>query len=322
MVVDTGILHQGPFQILAAAEAGGFEDLGDPTVETFDHAVGLRVFGWDEAVLDAMALAGLVEKVTAGRFAFPGGAEAVGELLTPSLGFAPSGPAARSKSAPGGFVFAVVGQDLGDFEGSLGDQAVEEGGGDLGFLGGMDFQVDPATGPVDGDEEVTAPSLIGHLGQVLDVDVDKPGLVVLEAFLFGLGGGVLPFLGSDQFLEIGDPMAAQQPVQSRAGHLGMDEAVNDRQQVVQGQQQGFAQTDHDRFLLRGQGGMDAMGPVRGVLDRIALAPLADGMTMNAVFPGQDRGRQIGVLDLPADLRGGAGFLVKTDDHNFLLVRQA
>jgi len=282
MVVDVGILHQGPFQVLTAAEAGGFEDLGDPTVEAFDHPVGLRAFGWDEAVLDAMALAGLVEKVAAGRFTFPGGAEAVGKLL------------------------AVVGQDLGDVEGGLGDQAVEEGGGDLGFLGGMDLQVDPTTGPVDGDEEVTAPALVGHLGQVLDVDVDEPGFVVLEAFLFALGEGIFPFLGGDQFLEIGDPMAAQQPVQGRAGHLGMEETMNDRQQVVQGQQQGFAQTDDDRFLLRGQGGMDAMGSVRGVLDRIALAPFADGVTMNAVFPGQNRGRQLGVLDLPADFKGWCG----------------
>lgn len=98
MVVDLGILQQGLHQFLAAVEAGGFDDVGDAAVERpacalhadrFHHAIGLWASGRDEAVFDVMAPVEAVEDMTTGGLALAGGTEAVGELLTPSLGGRP-----------------------------------------------------------------------------------------------------------------------------------------------------------------------------------------------------------------------------------------
>lgn len=69
----------------------------------------------------------LVKEMVPCRFPFFGGIESIGELLTPSLGFAPCGASLRlSKSVSGGFVFAIVSQHLGYLERGLVDQAIEE----------------------------------------------------------------------------------------------------------------------------------------------------------------------------------------------------
>ena len=58
-----------------------FEQAGYPAIEAFDHAVGLRVLGRDQAVLDLVFQASLVEGMVACGFSFAGGAEPVGELF-------------------------------------------------------------------------------------------------------------------------------------------------------------------------------------------------------------------------------------------------
>ena len=60
--------------------------------------------GLDEAVVDAMLLAGAVEVMTSGRVAFAGGAEAIGEFL------------------------AIIGQDFLHREGRFSDESLEKGG--------------------------------------------------------------------------------------------------------------------------------------------------------------------------------------------------
>jgi len=59
----------------------GVEQLADAAVEALDHAVGLRVSGFDQAVLDSVLGTDLVESVVAGGLALSGGAEAVGKPL-------------------------------------------------------------------------------------------------------------------------------------------------------------------------------------------------------------------------------------------------
>lgn len=49
-------------------------------------------------------------------------------------------------------------------------------------LVGIDIHENPARGPVNRDEQVTAFSFVGHLRQVLDIRV-KAGLIVLERLL-------------------------------------------------------------------------------------------------------------------------------------------
>jgi len=88
-------------------EAVGTQDIGNAAIEVFDHAVGLRPSGLDQAVFDTVIGADPIKGVVAGREALTGGAEAVGKRL------------------------AIAGEDLADDEGSLVDQALEEtAGGD------------------------------------------------------------------------------------------------------------------------------------------------------------------------------------------------
>ena len=140
MVVDSSVLQQGLFEFCPALEAGGLDDFGDAPIEAFDHAIGLRMLGRDQAVLDLVFQASLVEGMVACGFSFAGGAKPVGELL------------------------AVIGQHLLDGEGAVRHQVFQEGGGGGCLLVGMDFPVDPPAGPVDGHEQIAAAVLIGHSG--------------------------------------------------------------------------------------------------------------------------------------------------------------
>ena len=105
VIIEVQILLQGGFQMPGGGESGGFQYLGDATVKALDHAVGLRVLGLDQSVLDIMRGANLVEDVLAGGLALAGGAKAVGEL------------------------FPVVGQHGTNAERCLGTQAFQEAGG-------------------------------------------------------------------------------------------------------------------------------------------------------------------------------------------------
>jgi len=53
-----------------------------PTVELFDHAVGLRRFWWGQAVLDAELGTELVELMLARRSTLAQAEEAIGELFS------------------------------------------------------------------------------------------------------------------------------------------------------------------------------------------------------------------------------------------------
>jgi hypothetical protein len=90
----------------------------------------------------------------------------------------------------GGEAAAVVGQHVGEAEGEGRRSLAEEGNGALLGLVVLDGEVDGARAPVDGDVEVAlAPFAIAglQLGQVLDVDVDKAEVVVLERALAPFG---------------------------------------------------------------------------------------------------------------------------------------
>ena len=128
----------------------------------------------------------------AGRFLLAGDAEAVRERL------------------------AVVGEDLADLERSLLDQAAQNALGGGGRLVGEDLHEDPAGRPVDGGKQVRALVLVRHLGQILQIHVDKARLVVLEA-LGLLSVGLL--LAFPQRLEVGDAVSAQATAQAGTGDV-------------------------------------------------------------------------------------------------------
>ncbi len=134
---------------------GGGEDLADPSVEALDHPVGLGVAGWDQPVLDVVFSTRLIEVV-----------------LTTGL------VVALEKSV--GELGAVVGEEFRDLEGSGGGQSFQESRGACGRFCGMDFQIHPAGGPIDGDEEIPTMAFSRPLGKVFDIDVDKARFVVFE----------------------------------------------------------------------------------------------------------------------------------------------
>lgn len=117
----------------------------------------------------------------------------------------------------------------------------------------------------------TAPTaLIGHLGQVFDVDVQVARLVVLE----GLFGCILALLLGLQISELGQAFTAQQTADARARCFGVDELPCDTDQVVQGQQAQAADLHDDQFLRRAQSGGQLMRPVRAVQVVAAISPFA------------------------------------------------
>ena len=92
---------------------------------------------------------------------------------------------------------------------------------------------DPPHCSVDRHENIAPVSLIGHLWQVIDVDVQEARLVVLE----GLQGLGLAFDLGLQASEVGDAVTAQAAVQARARDVGVDELPSYDQQVAQRQLQ-------------------------------------------------------------------------------------
>ena len=51
VIIEMPILLQGRFQVASGDERGAFQYLGDATVEAFDHAVGLRMLGFDQSMI-------------------------------------------------------------------------------------------------------------------------------------------------------------------------------------------------------------------------------------------------------------------------------
>ena len=160
-VVDEGATGAAAFFLAA-------DGLSNAPVEAFDHAVGLRVVGPGQAVLDATLLAELIKGVVAGRC--PGrlvlliDGEAVGELG------------------------AVVGQDGVNIVREVGQEAFEEAGRGCPVPPGMDLDKDVAGGAVDGDKGIAGAALQGR--QVLQVDVNEADAGGLEGAGLGLALGL------------------------------------------------------------------------------------------------------------------------------------
>jgi hypothetical protein len=230
----------------------------------------------NKAVLDVELFAQPIEHVRAtGLFTAAFGSKTVGELA------------------------AVVGEQLDELDGaSLVDPGQEIDTAAVGLIG-IQFNENPARGAVDGDEQVAHCRLVWHLGQVLDVDVHKTRLVVLEGFLRGRRAAFL----LDQVTQVRDAMAPQAPPQAGARDGRIDEFTRHRQQVIRWQQQCLAQLDHDEFLLGRERRVHLVRAVRFVFAAIAVLPLPDGLPGDVVQPCQLGLGKRGVADFLADQMG-------------------
>jgi len=131
---------------------------GDAAIEALDQAIGLRVVGLCQAMVDAVPLAEPIKGMIAGRppgwFVLLVDGEAVGELG------------------------AVVGQDGVNIVREVGQEALEEAGCGLAVSSGMDLDIDVAGGTIDRDKGITRAALQGR--QMLQVDMDKSNAGCLE----------------------------------------------------------------------------------------------------------------------------------------------
>lgn len=182
VVVEPSVARQYALQVFAADEVVASQHLFDPTIEAFDHPVGLWPAGSGQPMLDAKRGAQRIEDVLARGCALARGIDAVGELL------------------------AVIGQDRADAQRASLDEGSQEGVRGPRTLEGLDLDEHPARGAIDGHKQVAAPILIGHLRQILHVDVNKARLVR------GKGCMRRPLLLRLQHLEVADTMAAQAAV--------------------------------------------------------------------------------------------------------------
>ena len=283
-VVEVDVAQEGLFQVLAAVEAVALQDLLDPAVEALDHAVGLRPHRRREAVLDPEVRAEGVELVLSAGGALAQAEEPVGEGLS------------------------VVGQHAGDLHRGRAVQIAQEPSCVGRGLRRVDAHEDPPRGPVDGHEEVAAAILVGHLGQVFDVDVQVAGLVDVEGAVRGLG-----FLRL-QRPQVARPVATQAAVESRARDMRVEELAHHREQVVERQEQGLAEGNRDALLRRRQRRLQAVRRVAPVVDVVAPPPFPDRLLGDPVALGHPPGRFAAGLDRGPDLRRRRRLLVQRDQH--------
>lgn len=285
MVVQGHVTHERLLQILATGESMRFEYIGNAPIEAFDHAVGSGRAWLSQAVLNVQCLAQLVKLMVARGLALTAGKQPVGEL------------------------FAVIGQNFLHLDRASLVQGVEERSCGGGRLVALDLNEHPASGAVNGHKQIAPAGLVGHLGQVFDIDVDVPRLVAFEGFvrlrgLFGL-----------ERVEVTNAVAAKTPIKARACGLGAKKFAGDGQQVVQGQKQGLAQFDHDVFLCRCERGLKPVRGVRCVMKAVSAFPFVDGAFTHAVAQRQSCSGLGAGRHLRSDGGRGACVFVQCNHHD-------
>lgn len=115
----------------------------------------------------------------------------------------------------------------------------------------------PTRGTVDGHKQITPRALIWHLGQVFDVNVYIPWLVVFE----GLFRHLLTLYGRLQLCQFRHTLSAQQPTDARARRLCVYELFRHAHQIIQRQQTQPTYFQHDRLLGAAQCRVQLLGPV-------------------------------------------------------------
>ena len=92
--------------------------------------------------------------------------------------------------------------------------------------------------------------------------------------------------------------------------------ARDRQQVIQGQQQGTPEVEHHGLLRRREHGLQVMGRMRAVCKNIALLPFVNRLLSDPEAQGQDVGWLVAGCDLGTHGGRGAGVLVQGNQHGF------
>lgn len=85
------------------------------------------------------------------------------------------GLALTAGKQPVGELLAVVGQNFLHLYRTSLVQSVQKRASGSGRLVALDLNEHPARGAVNGHKQIAPAGLVGHQGQVFDIDVDQPG---------------------------------------------------------------------------------------------------------------------------------------------------
>ena len=256
---------------------------GDAAVEAFDQAIGLRLVGLGEPVLDlalgAQAIKGVFARGPIARLVLLIDCEAVGELA------------------------AIVGEDGVDAMGEVRQEAFEEALGGLALAIGMDLQIDVAGRAIDRHEGIALALLQG--GQVLEIDVNEADGRRLEAADRGLFGprALIEAVPNQAAM---DGVARQRAVDAPAHHLG---------DVVERQAQLGAQLADQLLLKPRQADGQALGRVGAIVHALAPAPATDRRFADPELGGEGGDRLAAGLNGGADLGRGGGVGVQLQVHD-------
>ena len=233
----------------------------DRAIHAFDLAVGPRVVGLGEAVIDIVASTREFESVSPEDLA-----SGQGQL---DVLRSRSGIARRSE------VGAVVGENNMDAVGNGLDQFIQELCSDA--AGGLLDQLDESElgSAVDRDKEVEFSLLGADLCQI-DMEVTD-----------GIGFELLA--GRAGCIEMGQPadaVALEATVKGGAGEL-RDGGLESVEAVIKGQERVLAKGHDDGLLLASQGrGMAFFGSHGSVLHKGTFAPLMNGLGIDVVALGE------------------------------------
>ena len=138
LVINQFIFREGLREGLESGEPCLMQDFGDPTVEPFDHPIGLGATRLNQPMVDALSAADLVKGMPTRRSPLTRRTKSIGKLLP------------------------IVRKDLLDDEGDLLEETGQEGPRNLGGPPRMGFEIDPPGGSINRREEIARLGLIGH----------------------------------------------------------------------------------------------------------------------------------------------------------------
>ena len=276
------LLQLGTIFVVVGSHSGLLES----AVHAFYLAVGPRVIGFGQAVIDVVAGTGDFKGMSAEDFAaLPS---------QPDVRGGGSGIAGRSE------VSAIVGQDGVDFVGNSFDQCLQEVGGVTSRRALNQAGKSELGSAIDGHEEQEF-SLLGS--NLREIDVEVADGIGLELFL-------RPGLMAIQLRQPADAMTLKAAMQSGTGEL-RDGGLQGVKTVVQSEQSVLAKGHGNGLFFDAQRrGAAFLRTHWRILREGSLPPLLDRLGVEVVTLGQLQQALLTMLDRPTNRRRRAGAVVK------------
>jgi hypothetical protein len=228
---------QRGFQFFARSEVVASKHIFDAAVESLDHAVGLR--GGERRLGKAPVERFSLEraKPQTSRCSMSNALQSLSTscLMLPTLrpftkAKQPVGKRSRVIRCPTGYLRSNVpkgGKNGADAQWAGALKVAQEATRIGRCLAVVDADKDPASSPIDRNKQVMPRSLICHLRQVFQVDMDVPRFIGLEAAVLGSGDLFL------QIAQVAYAMPPKTPIKSRARNIRIQKLTHYGQKIIQ-----------------------------------------------------------------------------------------